>query len=86
MKQNQHKVGSSDHNYDIKKVLRVSRILNFAFSFFSLKVKKLRNGTLDCKSPQFYPGIYVALVEATKQKGNPATDEVHVENRKHGLA
>ena len=28
----------------------------------------------------------VALVEATKQKANPATDEVRVENRNHGLA
>lgn len=62
MKQNQHKVGSFDHNYDIKKVLRASRILNFAFSLFSLKVKKLLNGTLDRTSPQFYPGIYVTLV------------------------
>ena len=26
------------------------------------------------------------LVEATKQKANPATDEVRVENRNHGLA
>ena len=28
----------------------------------------------------------VALVETTKQKVNPATDEVPVENRSHGLA
>ena len=28
----------------------------------------------------------VALVEATKQKANPATDEVRVESRNHGLA
>ena len=28
----------------------------------------------------------VALVKATKHKANPATDEVRVENRKHGLA
>ena len=28
----------------------------------------------------------VALVEATKKKANPATDEVRVENRNHGLA
>ena len=28
----------------------------------------------------------VALVEATKKKAKPATDEVRVENRNHGLA
>ena len=28
----------------------------------------------------------VALVEATKREANPATDEVCVENRDHGLA
>ena len=28
----------------------------------------------------------VALVKATKHKANPATDEVRVENRNHGLA
>ena len=28
----------------------------------------------------------VALVEATKQTANPATDEVRVENGNHGLA
>ena len=28
----------------------------------------------------------VALANATKHKGNPATDEVCVENRNHGLA
>ena len=28
----------------------------------------------------------VALVEAAKQKANPATDQVHTENRNHGLA
>ena len=28
----------------------------------------------------------VALVEAAKQKANPATDKVHTENRNHGLA
>ena len=28
----------------------------------------------------------VALVKATKHKANPATDEVRVKNRNHGLA
>ena len=28
----------------------------------------------------------VALAKATKHKANPATDEVRVENRNHGLA
>ena len=28
----------------------------------------------------------VALVEATKKKANPATDEIREENRNHGLA
>ena len=28
----------------------------------------------------------VALVEAAKQKANPATDQVHTENQNHGLA
>ena len=28
----------------------------------------------------------VALVKATKNKANLATDEVHMENRNHGLA
>ena len=28
----------------------------------------------------------VALVKASRNKANPATDEVHVENQNHGLA
>ena len=36
-------------------------------------------------SPQQRKTI-VALVKATKNKANLATDEVHMENRNHGLA
>ena len=34
----------------------------------------------------FFLSLKVALAKATKHKANPATDEVRVENRNHGLA
>ena len=37
-------------------------------------------------STEQIPVTKVVLVEATKHKANPATDEVRVENRNHGLA
>ena len=61
MKQNQHKVGSFDHNYDIKKVLRASRILNFAFRYFRLKVKSYEMGHLTAQAPSSIQG-YTSLL------------------------
>ena len=46
-------------------------------------------GSIDRTAVPFSPQqstTKVALAKATKHKANPATDEVRVENRNHGLA
>ena len=52
---------------------------------FMFKFKAQQTERLYRSSPQ-QSTTKVALAKATKHKANPATDEVRVENRNHGLA
>ena len=51
---------------------------------YKVKAQVKRTAYRSCHSTEEV--IRVAHVKATKQKASPATDEVRVENRNHGLA